>query len=46
LQAQVKCGNARTDTGPVLTLTLVLIALIAIWGGLVPLHRRRARDLD
>jgi hypothetical protein len=42
LQGEVKCGSARTDTAPVLYITIVLTMLIVLWGGLIPLHRRHS----
>jgi hypothetical protein len=41
---KVKCRSARTDTTPMLAATIVFTTLIALWGGLIPLHRRRSTD--
>jgi hypothetical protein len=42
LQPEVKWRTARTDTAPVLYITIVLTMLIVLWGGLIPLHRRHS----
>ena len=44
-RGKVKWLTARTDRTPVLTATIVFATLIALWGGLIPLHRRH-HDAD